>query len=254
MKKKVGFYGVTGCAGCLLSVIFNEDEILDIADNLDIVAFPFIKGKNKGEDLDIAFIEGVVVSNDDLEVVKKIRENSKVVVALGTCACEGNFPATKNFAGKKIEYLKHKKNKSIHDIENAVPLHKVINVNYCLPGCPPEREEIKYFIKEVLLGKDFRNYKKPVCEECKLRNNKCLLDNNEICLGPIIRGGCKAVCTTNGLKCYGCRGLTDDANLDEFFDLMKEKGFELKEVRKIMDTFISIDVHEKLKGGKWDIH
>jgi len=46
MKPKAGFYGITGCAGCLLSVIFNEDELLSMANALDIVSFPFIKEKN----------------------------------------------------------------------------------------------------------------------------------------------------------------------------------------------------------------
>jgi sulfhydrogenase subunit delta len=252
VKPKVGFYAVTGCQGCLLSVLFNEDEILAISDAIDIVAFPFIKGDNPEVALDICFIEGTVVSKDDKEVVERLRARSKVVIALGTCACEGNIPAIKTFVEeKKIDYLKYKKRTQNQDVEEPIPLHELITVEYRLPGCPPDRDEIKEFIKEILLGKQFYNYKDPVCIECELNGNDCLLEHNTICLGSITRGGCKAVCPTNGLKCYGCRGLTDKPNFDEFFSLMKAKGFRIKDVKKIMDTFMAREVHERLKDTKW---
>jgi len=252
-RPKVAFYGITGCAGCLLSVIFNEEELLDIVNAVDIVAFPFIKGENDHEcDLDICFIEGTVVSNDDKEMVEKLRKRSKVVVALGACACEGNIPALRNFHDKKdIDELLYEKNHQNQDLGNPMPIHKVIKVELSIPGCPPEREEIKEFLKQTLLGKKYQGCKNPVCEECKLNENNCLLDNDIICVGPLTKGGCNAVCTTNGLRCYGCRGLTDDANFEEFFDLLTKKGFDEKDIKKIMDTFSSVAVNERLEGTRW---
>ncbi len=249
-KARVGFYGITGCAGCLLSVIFNEDEILDIAGAVDIVAFPFIKGENDHEGpLDIVFIEGTVVSTDDEAMVKKLRQRSKIVVALGSCACVGNIPAIKQYVPSEnwnsLEYDKNIQNQCREG--GPVPLHKVIPVEFSIPGCPPDRDEIKTFIKEVLMGMTFRNYKDPVCIECKLYENGCLLDEGEVCLGPITAGGCHAICTTKGLKCYGCRGLTDDANLTAYFDLMAEKGISKEDTIKTMEIFMAIDVHEALK-------
>ncbi|MBN1157055.1 NADH:ubiquinone oxidoreductase [Candidatus Woesearchaeota archaeon] len=248
-KPRVGFYDLTGCQGCLLSVIFNEDEILNIINAVDIKEFRFIMGEKYDGELDICFIEGGVVSNDDMDVVKKLRERSKIVIALGTCACEGNIQAMRKFHDKKdIEPLTYKKNHQNDDIDEARAIDEVIEVEYKIPGCPPDREEIKEFIKQVLIGKKWHDYKDPVCIECKLRENSCLLDKDVICLGPIIKGGCKAVCTTNGLKCYGCRGLTDDANFEEYFKMMKEKGFRMDEVKKIMDTFMARRVEKALKG------
>ena len=255
MKAKVGFYGITGCAGCLLSVIFNEEEILDIVSAVDVVAFPFIKGENDHEcPLDIAFIEGTVVSNDDEEMVKKLRERANIVVALGSCACVGNIPAMCHFHDESdLEDLKYDKRHQNEDRKDGPrPLHDVIQVNYRVPGCPPDREEVKTFIKDILLGKTFRNHKEPVCQECKLNENGCLLDEGEICCGPITAGGCHAVCTTQGLKCYGCRGLTDDANFDEYFALMQEKGIDVAEAKRVMETFMAIDINEKLKGTQWE--
>jgi len=252
-KPKVGFFGITGCAGCLLSVIFNEDEILQIAEAVDIVAFPFIKSKNSEGKLDMAFIEGTVVSKDDLDVVKKIRKRSKAVVALGTCACEGNIPALRNFTDEKeLDYLRYKKNRQNQGLGDPKPIHKVIKVEASLPGCPPDRDEIKKFIKYALVGKEFRSYKSAVCIDCKLNENNCLLDDNIICLGPISNGGCNSVCPNAGFRCYGCRGINVDANFDEFFDLMMRKGFSKDEIRKALDTFMAIAVDDKLKGTKWE--
>ncbi len=255
-RPRVGFYGLTGCAGCLLSVIFNEDDLLKFTELLDIVSFPFIKEENDQDGpLDIAFVEGTIVSNDDLAMIKKIRKRSKVVVALGACAHLGNIPAEKRFVTPAhVEYLQYDKRPLIDDApQGPAPLSKVIDVDFTLPGCPPDRDEIKTFIKETLIGKTFRNYKDPVCIECKLNNNGCLIDEGEICLGPIIAGGCKAICPTNGLRCYGCRGLTDDANLEEYFNLMKTKGHDIIDVQQAMETFMSIQIHEALKGTKWEL-
>jgi sulfhydrogenase subunit delta len=252
-KPKAGFYAITGCQGCLLSVIFNEDEILDIVKALDIVAFPFIKGKNSEESLDLCFIEGTVVSRDDLQMVNRLRERSKVVIALGACACHGNIPALRNFADEReLGYLKYEKRDQISDIGEPAPIGKFIRVDYCVPGCPPDRDEIKNFIKEILLGKEFRNYPDPVCRECRLHENGCLLDYSKICLGPLTRGGCSAVCTTYGFECYGCRGLTDDYNFEAYFKLLEEKGISPAEVKKHMETFIGLEVNQKLKGTKWE--
>ena len=252
-KPKVGFYDVTGCQGCLLSVIFNEDEILDIINAVDIKEFRFIMGEKYDGPLDICFIEGAIVSKEDEEVVKKLRERSKVVIALGTCACHGNIQALRKYHDDKTEDLKYdKKREGQEDVETPSPITNVIDVEYCLPGCPPDRDEIKKFIKEVLLGKTFYNYQDPVCRECRLSENGCLLDENKICLGPLVRGGCQAICPTSGFECYGCRGLTDDANFEEYFALMKEKGLDLTMVKKHMETFISLEVNEKLKGTQWE--
>lgn len=252
-KPKVGFYGITGCAGCLLSVAFNEDELLDIVGALDIVSFPFIKEKNSNEEMDICFIEGTVVSKDDLEHLRELRSRSKVLVALGACASQGNIPAMRNFADKKnLERLKYEKVEQIQDVEKPAPLHHYVDVDYSLPGCPPDRDEIKTFIKEILLGKIFRNYPDPVCRECRLLEKGCLLEEGKPCLGPITRGGCHAVCTAHGFDCYGCRGLTDDAHMDSFFKLMKEKNIPDKIAKKRMDTFMSLEVNEKLKDTKWE--
>src|SRR3989338_2684837 len=100
-KLKIGFYGITGCAGCLLSVIFNEDEILNLVETVELKAFPFVKEINPNEKFDYLFMEGLVADNEDLAILTKLRGNSQFLVALGACACTGCIPAYRHYTLKE---------------------------------------------------------------------------------------------------------------------------------------------------------
>ena len=113
-KPLIGVFGITGCAGCQLSIIFNEDDILDLIDLVDLRAFPFIKEVNPEEHFDICIIEGLVADKGDLERIKKLRGNSKMVVSLGACACTGCVPAYRQFTLKEnYEHLLYQKMEEI---------------------------------------------------------------------------------------------------------------------------------------------
>lgn len=241
-KLKIGFYGITGCAGCQLSVIFNEDELLSLIDLIDVRAFPFIKELNIEEKFDYVFIEGLVASNDDLDVIKKLRKKTKKLVALGACAHTGCVPAYRNFTLKKnYEHLLYKKMKRIKDIK-PTPVDAHIEVDYTIPGCPPDKNEILTFIKDIVKGKEPKKYNNPVCVECRRNNNICLLDINKLCLGPITRGGCNSVCTNSGFECWGCRGLTDDADIKLMIDILKSKGYSKKVIKQRMQSFVGLKI------------
>ncbi len=52
----------------------------------------------------------------------------------------------------------------------------------------------------------------PVCVECKAKGNRCLLLDKKPCFGPMILGGCDAICPTARMMCQGCRGLRPTGN------------------------------------------
>lgn len=250
-KPKVGCYAITGCQGCLLSVIFNEDDLLSLLDLVDIKAFPFIADKPEEKEFDLVLFEGVVCSKDDLEELKKIRGRTKILVALGSCACTGCVPAYRNFIkDEKYRKLIFKKRELIEDLDPQ-PLEKHVKVDYFLPGCPPDKKQILDFLKQLLLGKKPLIQEQPVCIECKLQGNHCLLDEGKMCLGPITQGHCQAVCPTGGFECWGCRGPTEDANLERMIELLKEKGFTTKQIRERIETFEGLKIKEKEGVSKW---
>lgn len=96
-----------------------------------------LKSKNSMEGLDVAFIEGAISSDRQAEDVKKIRENAKYVVAIGSCACTGMPSASRNqFASSEISekiqwYMGH------FDYSKHVSrLDEVIKVDDKVDGCP----------------------------------------------------------------------------------------------------------------------
>jgi coenzyme F420-reducing hydrogenase gamma subunit len=239
-KPAVGFYDLTGCNGCLLSFLFNEDEVLEMARHFDIKTFRFIKEVKEEKQFDIVFMEGLVASNSDLEVLKEVRAKTKTLVALGACACTGCIPAYRNFIdSSKYVAMVYEKARELKDVQ-PVPINKHVQVDYYIPGCPPDKKQILEFMKDVLLGKKPNDYDKPVCFECRLNENRCLLDDGKMCLGPMTRGGCNSVCTNGKLECWGCRGPMPDANMAVMSKLLEQKGFTKDQVRQRMRTFFGM--------------
>ena len=239
-KLKVGFYGITGCAGCLLSVIFNEDEILDLVQLVDLKAFPFIKEVNADEDFDYLFMEGLVADKGDLEALQKLRKNSKFLVSLGACACTGCVPAYRQYSLKdNYGHLLYRKIENLQDLQ-PTPIDMHVKVDYYIPGCPPDKKEISSFIKSIAMGKQPKPYEGPVCVECRKNGNLCLLDLGKPCLGPITAGGCNSVCVNGGFECWGCRGPAKDMNLPLMVNILREKGFDGKFIQDRMRTFVGL--------------
>lgn len=239
-KLKVGFYGITGCAGCLLSVIFNEDEILDLVQLIELKAFPFIKEVNAEDYFDYIFVEGLVADKEDLETLQKLRKNSKFLVSLGACACTGCIPAYRQYTLREnYEHLIYKKADNVGDLQ-PTPIDAHVKTDFYIPGCPPDKREIVNFIKSIAMDKLPRQFESPVCVECRKNGNQCLLDLGKPCLGPITMGGCNSVCINGGFECWGCRGPSKDMNLDMMIRLLKEKGFDDKFIQDRMRTFIGL--------------
>jgi sulfhydrogenase subunit delta len=242
-KPIVGFFGVSGCAGCLLSVLF-EDCFKQITALLDIKSFPLIKQDSYKGEFDYCFIEGTVCFDEDIIVVNELRKRSKKIVALGTCACTGGVPSIKNFLDSektmKLVYPAYNHLKA----EPPTPIDSHIKVDYYLPQCPPDKDEILEFIKCIVTGREFKPYREPVCYECRRLGNKCLLTEGKICLGPITNGGCKALCPSNKTTCYGCRAPCADANIKEFIEMIKEMGYTSKEIADKLSTFSGLKFKE----------
>ena len=248
---RVGFYGISGCAGCLLTVLY-EKCFEELTHLVDIKSFPLIKEDEYEGQFDYLFVEGTVCFDEDIIKLNKLRDRAENLVALGSCACFGGVPSLQNFKDKdevmRFVYPSHNKLKE----EPPTPLNKHVEVDYYIPQCPPNPEEIVAFIKDMILGKKFKKYKSPVCFECRKKGNKCLLEGGELCLGPVTRGGCKAICPSNGITCYGCRGPCPDANFEAFMDVLKEKGFTKKQVKGKMETFAGLQFKEENeKSSTW---
>jgi coenzyme F420-reducing hydrogenase gamma subunit len=117
-----------------------------------------------------------------------------------------------------------------YDTIPARPVSAVVPVDYYLPGCPMNRYEFLKLTKALLLGKKFELPNYPVCVECKMAGNICVYDKGGICLGPVTRAGCNAICVTTGRHCWGCRGLVDEPNLNMEKELLQKYGLTVEDI------------------------
>jgi len=230
MKPKVGFFDFTGCEGCQLEVLNFGEEFLELLGHIDIVNFREASS-SRADTYEIAFIDGAITTESGVERIKKIREQAKVLIAMGTCACLGGVNCLKNFLpmeeNLRIVYGDAAK---YYNTIPARPVDAVVPVEFYLPGCPMNRYEFLELVKAVLLGKKFELPSYPVCVQCKLAGNVCVFEKGETCLGPVTRAGCDAICITNGRHCWGCRGLVDDPNINSEKDILQKHGLTTEDI------------------------
>lgn len=248
-KPRVGIQSITGCAGCQLSIYFIEDVLLELLDKIDLVAAPMIKGQNT-EEYDVLFVEGSVSSQEDLDNLLKWRAQAKILIALGACAVHGNVQSMKHLMSEKEAkeaeqsvYPKFPSDARLKPI-TSVPIHKHVQVDFYIPGCPPDKQEIAQVIKWLVQGRRLKVYDKAVCHECSLKENYCLLDQGIECLGPLMNGGCRALCPSFNHPCTGCRGLLDDVNLESGKQVLRDKGFDIDLMLKRMTKYNALQFKE----------
>ena len=225
-KPKVAFFEFTCCEGCQLTVLSLGDKLLDLFKSVEVVNFREASSY-KGQDYDIAFIEGSISSPQDIERVKEIRRRAKICIALGACAHIAGVNAIRNFHNQQEVRRRIYGDKAwLFDSILAQPVDAVIKVDYVIPECPIDKREFLRFTASLLNGMRPFVPDYPVCVECKMKGNVCNYHKIKpiICMGPITRGGCGAICTTAGNACEGCRGLIPDPNLEAFEGLLKEYG------------------------------
>jgi coenzyme F420-reducing hydrogenase gamma subunit len=162
---------------------------------------------------DIAFCEGSITREEDVQRIQEIRETAQWVVSLGSCASIGCHNALKNqWSMEEAVKLVYGSEKDMDTIP-ARPLSAVIDVDYQIHGCPVSLPEFVTVFTRILTKQSYRLPNDPVCVECKRNDHLCVYEKGIVCLGPVTRCGCEAICTAFGDACQGCRGLIDQPNL-----------------------------------------
>jgi coenzyme F420-reducing hydrogenase gamma subunit len=239
-KPKIGVYGLTGCAGDQLVILNCEDELLDIVGATEIKSFPMaMSGGDDDCPLDIVFIDGTVVQPKDEEMLRRLRERSKLLIAIGTCAVWGGVPAMKyDTAPDELKRKVYGQAGEVFQSFSPQPLSHFVKVDLSISGCPIEKEQLLQAVASLLHGDlpQLPNY--AVCAECKMAEYPCLLvEKGQLCLGPVTMAGCKARCPSYGRPCIGCRGPVEEANISSEVRLLREKGFTPSDIQNRLRTF-----------------
>lgn len=212
-RLKIAFFDFTGCEGCQLTAIDSLQTHPDLLDVVEIVEFREAMSE-RGGDYRVAFVEGSCSKPDDESRLQAIRDRAEIVIAFGACAHLGGVNALRNWhpTHEVRSYVYGEMGKHF-DSCSARPISAVIPIEGFIPGCPIDRDEFIRAVKSLLQERLPVIPDYPVCVECRLKENVCVFLHGKVCLGPITRAGCQAICPSYGLGCLGCRGQISQSNL-----------------------------------------
>ncbi|MCD6110159.1 MAG: NADP oxidoreductase [Thermoplasmata archaeon] len=164
-KIKVATAWLDCCSGCHMSFLDLDEALIDLANVIEITASPITDIKEFSP-VDIGIIEGAISTTHDEEIAKKLRENCKILMVWGDCACFGGICAMRNLFSKEdvlrrhyieTESTKNGRIPSSEDIppllEQVKPVNHVVKVDCYVPGCPPRAKAIHYALTELLEGR-----------------------------------------------------------------------------------------------------
>ena len=258
-KGKLAIYWAASCGGCEISILALNEKILDVAGAFDIVFCPCIMDtktrdieKLADKHIDVCLFNGSIRTSEQEYMAKLLRQKSKVLVAFGSCAHEGCIPGLANLTNRQeIFETVYSDTASTDNPARTIPLPETqvngfhltlpafydtvrtlgqtVDVDYYLPGCPPEAPRIWDAVVAILEGKlpppgSVIGATTTCCDECpRTRNEKkikqfkrtwqvipdsdtCLLEQGLLCCGPATRAGCGALCPQVNSPCIGCYG------------------------------------------------
>jgi NAD-reducing hydrogenase small subunit len=110
MKKKklnIGWFSFSCCedSTIMFTELLNEhyEKWFKI---LNFKNAKILQTKNTLKDIDVAFVEGAITSDEMIKELKDIRKNSKRVVAIGNCAVMGMPSAQRNTFDERSDIKK----------------------------------------------------------------------------------------------------------------------------------------------------
>jgi NAD-reducing hydrogenase small subunit len=169
-RLRVATVWLGGCAGCHMSFIDLDEWLIDLAAAVEVVYSPIMDIKEYPENVDVVLVEGAIANEDHVELMRRVRKNTKTVVAFGDCAVTGNVTAMRNPLGDPESVLQ-RAYRDAADLAPQIPseagivpkltprvtpVHELVPVELFLPGCPPPAARIRSLLEQVLAGNGVR--------------------------------------------------------------------------------------------------
>jgi coenzyme F420-reducing hydrogenase gamma subunit len=238
-KPKLGVFKFASCDGCQLTLLDCEDELLPIADRIDIADFREASRLVLDGPYDLALVEGSVTTPHDRERIMEIRAQSKVLVTIGACATAGGVQALRNFADvAEFTRAVYARPEFIQTLATSTPIKDHVPVDFELRGCPIDKAQLVEVVSAYLGGRAPNVPAESVCVECKRRGQVCVLvAHGTPCLGPVTQTGCGALCPGFHRGCYGCFGPQDTPNAPSLVHTLTGLGMDARSVTRVFRTF-----------------
>jgi sulfhydrogenase subunit delta len=252
-KPKLAVWKFASCDGCQLSLLDCEDELLKLANAVEIAYFlEATSGVVRGP-YDLSLVEGSITTVEDAARIQHVRKVSKKLVTIGACATAGGIQALRN--GRDIgEFLSlvYATPEYVSTLATSSPISEHVKVDFELRGCPIDKRQLLEVIQAFLHGRRPAIPLTSVCTECKQRGTVCVMVARRApCLGPVTHAGCGALCPAYDRGCYGCFGPMESPNMDALTRQLRVLGMDAREIERVFQTFNAAtrEFREAATGG-----
>lgn len=237
----IAIFKFASCSGCQLELLNLEEKLLEITGKLKIEYFVEASSKIKHGPYDISLVEGSISTPEQMEEIRRIREESKYLIAIGSCATAGGIQALRNWS--KIEDYKkivYPNPEWIKALEKSTPISEHVKVDYEIRGCPINKHQLLWVLSQIILGREPFLPTHSLCIQCKINEYTCvLITKGEPCLGPVVMAGCGALCPSFKRACYACYGPSDHPETIKLAERFKELNLTNKDISLLFKKFVS---------------
>lgn len=238
-RPKIAVWKFSSCDGCQMSLLDCEDELLALADQVQLAYFPEATRAEVRGPYDLSLVEGSITTPHEVERIREVRRSSRVLVALGACATAGGLQALRNFVPvNELTRMVYASPEYVETLPTSTPLSDHVQVDHALRGCPVNKKQLLVALKALLEGRTPTLPTFSVCLECKRRRNVCVTVARGLpCLGPVTQAGCGALCPAWGRGCYGCFGPSESANVASVQAVLARCGLGPEEIQREFRRF-----------------
>ena len=238
-KPSIAVFKFASCDGCQLSLLDAEDELLGVAQAVDIVYFPEASRSMLKGPYDIGLVEGSITTHHDAERIQQVRRQCRKLITIGACATAGGIQALRNWQDvEEFVRVVYATPQYISTLKSSTPIAEHVPVDFELRGCPINKHQLIELISATLAGRKPNVPSYSVCMECKRRGNVCIAVAQGVpCLGPVTHAGCGALCPAFNRGCYGCYGPMESPNTESLSSQFRILGQDDQQIGRAFRGF-----------------
>jgi coenzyme F420-reducing hydrogenase gamma subunit len=238
-KPRLAVWKFASCDGCQLSLLDCEDELLAVADRVQIAYFPEASRAVVGGPYDLSLVEGSITTPHDAERIHQVRRNSRYLVTIGACATAGGIQALRNFRDvREFISVVYATPAYISTLARSTPIADHVPVDFELRGCPINKAQLLEVISAFVQGRRPAVATHSLCVDCKRHGLPCVMvARGTPCLGPVTQSGCGVLCPAYDRGCYGCFGPQDHPNPRALGRQLRVLGMSRDDVCRAFRTY-----------------
>jgi coenzyme F420-reducing hydrogenase gamma subunit len=238
-RPRLGVFKFASCDGCQLSILDCEDELLALAERVEIAFFLEAMRRPLEGSLDVALVEGSISTPAQEDEIRDIRQRSRFLITLGACASSGGIQGLRNFKSLDSALpVVYASPQYIETLADSRPASAYVAVDLELPGCPINKEQLLLVLAQMLAGSRPRVPDHALCLECKRRGLVCILvARGAPCMGPVTTTGCGVLCPGHDRPCYSCFGPVAQPNTQSLAARFAQSGLSRDEIQRLFLAF-----------------